>query len=64
LVTATGDMETAYTYAEDRPNTDAARLDLVEGTLGGDKGGPNVPLTSGVYTFGTAVAINNDIAFQ
>jgi hypothetical protein len=64
LVTATGNMETAYTYAENRPNTDAARLDLGEGTLGGDKGGPNAPLTPGVYTFGTAVAIDNDIAFQ
>jgi hypothetical protein len=64
LTTAVGDMETAYTAAAGRTNADAARINLGGGVLGGVFGGPDYPLTPGVYTFGTGVAIGSDIYFD
>jgi hypothetical protein len=64
LTTAVSDMETAYTNAAGRDNTDAARINLGAGLLGGDFGGPDAPLTAGVYTFGSDVSINSDIVFD
>jgi hypothetical protein len=57
LTTAVGDMETAYTDAAGRPNTDGARINLGAGLLDA------VTLTPGVYTFGTDVNLNGDITF-
>jgi hypothetical protein len=57
LTTAVGDMETAYTDAAGRPNTDGARINLGGGKLA------DVTLTPGVYTFDTDVNLNGDITF-
>jgi hypothetical protein len=51
LTIAVGDMETAYTYAAGIPNTDAARINLGGGAIGG------LTLTTGVYTFGVDISI-------
>jgi hypothetical protein len=64
LTTAVLDMEAAYTNAKGRTNSDAARINLVGATLGGDFGGPTAPLTPGVYTFGADVQITGGITFQ
>jgi hypothetical protein len=64
LTTAVSDMEAAYTDAAGRDNTDAARINLGGGVLGGVFGGATAPLTHGVYTFGTVVSINGDIVFE
>jgi hypothetical protein len=64
LTSAVSDMETAYTDAAGRPNTDAARIDLGGGVLGGAFGGAAAKLTPGVYTFGTDVTIALDIYFD
>jgi hypothetical protein len=64
LTTAVSDMEAAYTDAAGRPNTDAARMNLGGGTLGGVFGGPTAPLTPGVYTFGTDVTIGERIYYE
>ena len=57
LTTVIADMETAYTDAASRPNSDAARINLKGGLLGGDT------MTPGVYTFSSAVSIVDDIFF-
>jgi hypothetical protein len=64
LTSAVEDMETAYTDAKGRPNTVGSRKNLGGGTLGGDSGGADFPLTPDVYTFGTGVAISGDIYFE
>jgi hypothetical protein len=51
LTTAIGDMETAYTDAAGRPNTDSANINLGGGAIGG------MTLTTGVYTFGVDITI-------
>jgi hypothetical protein len=58
LITAVGDMETAYTDAAGRPNTEASRINLAGGLLGGKT------LTTGVYTFGSDVNLNGDITID
>jgi hypothetical protein len=58
LTTAVGDMETAYTNAAGRDNTDAAKINLGEGLIGGET------LTPGVYTFGVDVQITGDLTFS
>jgi hypothetical protein len=55
LTAAVSDMETAYTDAQGRTNPNAARLNINGGLL------DDVTLTSGVYTFGTAVQLTGDI---
>jgi hypothetical protein len=57
LTTVIADMETAYTDAASRPNSDAARINLKGGLLGGDT------MTPGVYTFEVEVKIDDDITF-
>jgi hypothetical protein len=64
LNTAVLNMETAYTDAAGRPNTDAARINLGGGLLGGVFGGPGNQLTPGVYTFSTGVSITGNIHFD
>ena len=65
LSTAVLDMEAAYLDAKGRPNSEADRKDLGAGILDGIvHGGPNTPLTPGVYTFADYVTITNDIYFQ
>jgi hypothetical protein len=64
LTTAVSDMETAYTDAAGRVNPDAARINLGAGILGGVFGGATAPLTPGVYTFSTNVAIKDEIVFS
>jgi len=58
LTSAVLAMETAYTDAAGRSNTDAARINLGTGLLGGVVGGADSQLTPGVYTFGTSVSIS------
>jgi len=65
-------METAYTDAAGRTNYDASRINLNGGLLGVADlhggpyapGGPNAPLTPGVYTFTTGITMNEDIYFR
>jgi hypothetical protein len=57
LVTAVSDMEAAYDNAAGRSNTDAARINLEGGKIGGET------LTPGVYTFTSNVAIGGDLTF-
>jgi hypothetical protein len=64
LTTAVSDMETAYTDAAGRPNTDAARINLNGGILGGVAGGEDNKLSPGIYTFGTDVTIGSTIYFD
>jgi hypothetical protein len=65
LTVAVLNMQTAYTDAASRPNADGARINLGAGSLGGVlPGGPDAPLTTGVYTFGTDVLLKGDIHFQ
>jgi hypothetical protein len=64
LTTAVSDMQTAYTDAAGRPNSNADRIDLEEGVLGGAAGGEQAQLTAGVYTFGSDVNIAADIYFD
>jgi hypothetical protein len=63
LTTAVSDMESAYTDAAGRTNTDAARINLGAGILGGAFGGSDFPLTAGVYTFGSDVTLTGNIHF-
>jgi subtilisin family serine protease len=60
LTVAVGDMETAYTDAAGRPNTDAARINLKGGAIGG------LTLTPGVYTFqmGISIGPGTDVTFD
>jgi len=64
LTTAVSAMETAYTDAAGRLNPDGARINLGAGLLGGVYGGPEHPLTPGVYTFGSDVLLANDVFFS
>jgi hypothetical protein len=66
LTTAVSAMETAYADAAGRSTNEAARKNLGAGTLGagGLFGGPNAPLTPGVYTFDTNVLISGNIFFE
>jgi hypothetical protein len=65
LTTAVSDMLTAYIDAEGRLNSDASRKNINTGTLGGvNFGGPDSPLTPGVYTFTTSVGLTGDIHLQ
>jgi hypothetical protein len=65
LITAVSDMGTAYTDAAGRTNTDAAKINLGAGELGGVLvGGPTAPLTPGVYTFSSSVLLSGDIHFD
>jgi hypothetical protein len=58
LTTAVSDMETAYTDAMGRPNTDAAKRNVGGGDIGG------MTLVSGVYTFPTDIRISNNVTFS
>ena len=65
LTTAVSDMETAYTDAASRLNTDGAKLNLGSGLLGGSSIGDHEnPLTAGVYTFDSDVTIGADLFFD
>jgi hypothetical protein len=64
LTVAVSAMETAYTDAGGRTNSDAARMNLGGGILGGVFGGENAKLTPGVYTFNTGVTIASTIYFD
>ena len=64
LNTAASNMGTAYTDAAGRSNSDAARINLGGGVLGGAFGGATDKLTPGVYTFGTGVVLTGDIFFE
>jgi hypothetical protein len=64
LIAAVGFMGTAYTDAAGRDNTDAERINLGAGLLGGVFGGEENKLTPGVYTFDTGVSIGGDIFFE
>jgi hypothetical protein len=55
LTTAVSDMETAYTDAAGRTNTDAANINVAAGLIGG------LTLTPGVYTFDVSIKIDADI---
>jgi hypothetical protein len=60
-------MMAAYTDAAGRLNPNAARINLGGGLLGGalpKPGGPNAPLTPGVYTFGTGINIGGNLHFD
>jgi hypothetical protein len=58
LTTAISNMETAYTDAAGRTHTDAAKLNLGGGLIGG------LTLLHGVYTFGTDINIVSDVTFH
>jgi hypothetical protein len=64
LTVAVGAMETAYTDAAGRLNPDAARINVGGGILGGVYGGPDAPLTPGVFTFGSNVFLKGDVHFS
>jgi hypothetical protein len=65
LTAAVGAMETAYTDAAGRLNPDGDRLNLGGGILGGVyAGGPEAPLTPGVYTFASNVDLNGNVHFS
>jgi hypothetical protein len=61
LTIAVNDMLTAYTDAKGRPNSNAARINLGAGILGGgvpgSAGTSEAPLMPGVYTFSTGVSL-------
>ena len=58
LTTAVGNMETAYTDAAGRVNSNATRINLKSGKIGGET------LTPGIYTFGSDVTINSDVTIK
>jgi hypothetical protein len=58
LTTAVRDMETAYTDAAGRTNTNPERINLAEGLISGEV------LTPGIYTFDGELAINDVITFS
>jgi hypothetical protein len=65
LTSAVGGMEAAYTDAAGRTNPDAARINLGTGILGGvNPGGPDSPLTPGIYTFATDVILTGNVHFK
>jgi hypothetical protein len=64
LTTAVSDMETAYTDAAGR-STGFQKLNLGKGHLGGTFfNDTTLVLTTGVYTFGSSVTIEGNIAFK
>ena len=58
LTTAVNDMETAYTDAAGRPNSDGARINIGGDTL------KDLTLTPGVFTFSTDVTLTGEITFE
>jgi hypothetical protein len=65
LKDAVSDMETAYTDAAGRTNTNVTRINYGDGILGGAlKGGPSDPLTPGLYTFTTDVHLTDNLHFH
>jgi hypothetical protein len=58
LSTAVSDMETAYTDAAGRTNTDASRINLAGGLIGG------LTLTPGMYTFQVNINIATDVTLE
>jgi hypothetical protein len=58
LTTAVSDMETAYTDAAGRTNSNAARINLLGGLIGGQT------LTPGIYTFQVNIDIAADITLS
>jgi hypothetical protein len=58
LTTAVSDMEIAYTDAAGRTNSDAARINLAGGLIGG------LTLTPGIYTFQVDINIATGIALS
>mmetsp|Transcript_1041 Transcript_1041/g.2098 ORF Transcript_1041/g.2098 Transcript_1041/m.2098 type:complete len:277 (-) Transcript_1041:208-1038(-) len=64
LTAAVSAMEAAYTDAAGRTMPSADRINYGEGFLGGNYGGPEFPLTPGVYTFGSDVYLNSDVQFS
>eukprot|EP00579_Thalassiosira_antarctica_P014097 CAMPEP_0201945024 /NCGR_PEP_ID=MMETSP0903-20130614/53690_1 /ASSEMBLY_ACC=CAM_ASM_000552 /TAXON_ID=420261 /ORGANISM="Thalassiosira antarctica, Strain CCMP982" /LENGTH=442 /DNA_ID=CAMNT_0048488083 /DNA_START=349 /DNA_END=1679 /DNA_ORIENTATION=+ len=58
LTAAVSAMEAAYTDAAGRTMPSADRINYGEGFLGGNYGGPEFPLTPGVYHFGSDVNLN------
>eukprot|EP00579_Thalassiosira_antarctica_P025552 CAMPEP_0202028466 /NCGR_PEP_ID=MMETSP0905-20130828/63464_1 /ASSEMBLY_ACC=CAM_ASM_000554 /TAXON_ID=420261 /ORGANISM="Thalassiosira antarctica, Strain CCMP982" /LENGTH=336 /DNA_ID=CAMNT_0048592173 /DNA_START=793 /DNA_END=1805 /DNA_ORIENTATION=- len=64
LTAAVSAMETAYTDAAGRPMPSADRIDYGGGFLGGNYGGPEFPLTPGVYHFGSDVNLKSDVHFS
>jgi hypothetical protein len=58
LTTAISDMETAYTDAAGRPNTDKEKVNLGGGEIGSET------LTPGVYTFDKDISIALDMTFS
>jgi hypothetical protein len=58
LTTAVSDMETAYTDAAGRPNTDAKKVNPGDGEIGSQT------LTPGVYTFDKEISIGLDMTFS
>ena len=66
LTIAVGYMGTAFTDANGRTNSNAARINLGKGELGGAgrPGGPSAPLTSGIYTFTTGVSLKGAVHFK
>ena len=66
LTVAVDDMGTAFTDAYSRPNSNAKRINIGGGNLGGEglPGGPDAPLTSGIYTFGTGVILKGNLHFK
>jgi hypothetical protein len=58
LIAAVGYMETAYTDAAGRPNTDAAMINPGGGEIGGST------LYAGVYNFNTNIKITSEVAFN
>jgi hypothetical protein len=63
LTAAVGAMRDAYLDAEGRSTNDSARINYGAGILGGNYGGPNYPLTAGVYTFGSDVSLTANVHF-
>lgn len=58
LRVAVADMEIAYQDAQSRPNTDAGRINLKSGLIGGET------MTPGVYTFGSDITIHSDVTLD
>ena len=58
LTIAVGDMGTAYTDAAGRTTSDADRINLGAGEIGG------LTLTQGIYTFGSSVSVNSNVTIH
>jgi hypothetical protein len=64
LTTAVSDMVIAYTDARGRTNSDAARINLFSGEIGGLTLEQSSNTDNGVYTFQSDVTINSDVTFS